>query len=365
MKSTFKSENASFYDLNYISLVELLYEEVDEEEDEKSMEEDKSFEITPEAYEKILIDIFSKIRSYAKQKELSPIEIFKGDVALVEEETTKKRYHIIELKDFIERLDTVVEINLKELEIYCLYTKLKFDEVENELEAISYDKLKMDLEQFDCLNQNSAKFSKKLRLLSMSKDVKSSIKAGTSIGDNLKQVKNDNIDYDEYKGVESTSSINNDFISLKQLISNLKSYLFSSNISINELFNDEHIKTINNDNLVKKVIPYSSFYETLYDKNIVKKKLSIDEFAEFIIVTDKSEDIVIDYKMFLDYINRELREKEVKPQYRPQSGKYISNKYEKADKAEATVNEIKENDKNENIDENENDENEGQFDIID
>jgi hypothetical protein len=88
----------------------------------------------------------AKIRIYAKRKRTSIEEVFKDDVTLVEEETSKERYFIIELKDFIDKLDNVMGFELKELEVYCLYTKLKFDEVENDLEAISYDKLLYELE---------------------------------------------------------------------------------------------------------------------------------------------------------------------------------------------------------------------------
>lgn len=335
MKSSFKNENASFYDLNYMSLVELLYEKVNPEEEKSEDEEDQSYEITPEAYEKILVSLFTRIRDFAKGKGVKPIDIFKEDVALVEEENTKKRFHIIELKDFIERLDSQLGLDLKELEIYCLYTKLKFDEVENELEAISFEKLEKDLDEFEAIGDREKDKEKKgkLKLINMSKDGKQSFKGKMSQFDSIKQAdsnegrkkdrdinkgkdtaKNnkhnhpikEDIDVNKSMSVEGIED--EDFISLSELTKRIKKYLENSNTTLKDIFstsdgNEQSIKKIEG----RQVISYSDFYDVLLSKYIIDKKLSIDELTEFIIVTESSEDIVIDINSFLDFINSKLK----------------------------------------------------------
>eukprot|EP00340_Litonotus_pictus_P012821 CAMPEP_0170536966 /NCGR_PEP_ID=MMETSP0209-20121228/102443_1 /TAXON_ID=665100 ORGANISM="Litonotus pictus, Strain P1" /NCGR_SAMPLE_ID=MMETSP0209 /ASSEMBLY_ACC=CAM_ASM_000301 /LENGTH=1224 /DNA_ID=CAMNT_0010838393 /DNA_START=149 /DNA_END=3824 /DNA_ORIENTATION=- len=313
MKSTFRDEKASFYDLNYLSLVELLYEERSPTEDEKSVNEDEqSYEITPEQYEKILLELFSRIKEFAKKKNVKAIEIFKEDVALVEEENTKQRFNIIELKDFIEKLDNHLCLDLKELEIYCLYTKLKFDEVENELEAISYDKLAKDLEQFE-IRTNKEENKTKLKVINMSKEGKLNYR-GVSQSDNFKPVEkakgndnNNNKANDESKEKELWDEEDEDFVSLMHLVESLKQYLKkNSETTLNSVFKNENTKTLNG----KKVMTYFDFHEILITKGIISKKLSLDEFTEFIIVTESSEDIVVDLDYFFSYLNKHLKQGE-------------------------------------------------------
>ena len=280
MKSSFKDEKASFYYLNYLSFVELLYEE--NVDDEKSVEEDQSYEITPEAYENILQNIFGKIKSYAKRKGIKPIDIFKDDVALVEEENSKQRFNIIELKDFIEKLDNNIGIDLKELEIYCLYTKLKFDEVENELEAISFKKLENDLNS----DEVTTKESKKLKLITTSKEAKN------------KSV----ISSQKFNKIEHIDDEENDFISLQGLVFLIKKWL-EQGLTLNSLFQTKNTRNLNG----KQVLSYEHFLLALSEKKIINKKLKLDEFTDFIIVTESSEDIVIDINSFNSYLSSKLK----------------------------------------------------------
>lgn len=153
MKS-FKDDKASLYDLQYEQLVALLRSEENLENlDEDSNEQ--SYEITPEKYNEIVSDVFRRIGLFCSSGKIDSGKLFKEDVVLVEEENTKERYEIIELKDFIAKLENVLGLDLKELEIYCLYTRLKFDDVENDLEAISYVKLRKELDC--CQGKGSAR----------------------------------------------------------------------------------------------------------------------------------------------------------------------------------------------------------------
>lgn len=313
MKSSFKDEKASLYDLNYLALVELLNSEAEENDDgEKSNIEEleQSYEISPEQYEKILSGIFTKIKNFAARKKLSPAEIFQDDVALVEEENTKERYSIIELKDFIEKLDTVVGLDIKELEVYCLYTKLKFDEVENDLEAISFTKLIEELEADSSKIVNNKSYNtnvKRLKLNDLSKDLKdkeSTLMKGSIIqSSNFKQI--------EGKAKDSSKKENkeNNVYSLRGFIEELKIYMKTNDKTLDDIVNK-----LKNDleglQKTSKKVSVSLLNSFLKKEKIINGFVNLNDLADFAIIDESNEDIMINIDGLFDFIRNVLKEDE-------------------------------------------------------
>lgn len=314
MKSSFKDDKASLYDLNYLALIELLSAKPDpeaENADEKSLneEEEQSYEITPETYEKIISDILGSVVAFAKKKKINPLEIFKADVALVEEETTKERFHIIELKDFIEKLDTIVGLDLKELEIYCLYTKLKFDEVENDMEAISYTKLTEELELKSSakpakINKSENFNNKKLKLTDFSKEAKLNNKVSLSQSGVFKQVeKTGELSGQENTQITKPKSIKEEAVVLTKFVSLLQSYLNSNSISLSE-FQQILIKEVG---VTNSAITITQLNTYLKSKGILcGGYLNLSDLTEFARVNESNEDIVLNITSLFSYLSNKM-----------------------------------------------------------
>ena len=326
MKSSFKYDKASLYDLNYLSLVELLYlERPDENDDEVSEnnEEEHSYEITPEAYEKILFEIFEKIKLFAKKKKINVNDLFKEEVALVEEETTKERFNIIELKDFIEKLDNLMGLDLKELEIYCLYTKLKFDDVENDLEAISYDKLIKELENSNSLNTNKSvtNANKRLKLadMSMNKDKKSVVSNKVSLSQSgiFKQIdkkKENEVDKSKNESDNDNAlnhSINIDIISLTEFIEMLKEYLEVTNKTVDQIKSKliEELKNIQNNTDLITISLLNSFFKK---EKIINGFINLNDLSDFASVVESTGDVNINIPNLFGFL-QQVTNKNSKP----------------------------------------------------
>ncbi len=300
MKSSFKDEKASLYDLNYLAFIEMLnMENVNEPESEE--ENDQSYEISPEAYEKILNDIFDKIKIYSLKKKIKPIDIFKEDIALVEEESSKARFHIIELKDFIDKLDNVIGLDVKELEIYCLYTKLKFDEVENDLEAISFDKLEKEFDDIAKVDKPNKSFSNanRLKLADMSKNKISLSQSGI-----FKQIEPKKESKHKEKEPQSLNqSMSIEVFSLTEFIDKLKDYIIANEISLVEIkekiINDS--KQIN-PNAKEVNIQFSLFNTYIKKENIIKGFLNMNDITDFLVTIDN--EIYLLFENFFEFLDQ-------------------------------------------------------------
>lgn len=305
MKSSFKSEEVSIYDLNYLALVELLYEENPDDDIVTEDEDQHSYEISPEEYEKIIKDFYKKIKLKADSLGVNAVDVFREDIALVEEESSQQRFKIIELKDFIIKLESLFEIILKELEIYCIYTRLKFDEIENDIEAISWNKLKEDL------NNINSKFNmdaKKYKVVSKSIANKKGYKS-VSQSQTLKKI-DDKKKSNEYFNQSKLSEDLENYLTIedfkKEIIKNMS---INSTFSFKTLFSKDEFTIYEN----KEVLSYYKFHNTLIEKKIISKKILLEDFSRFLIITKDSEDIVVDIaeidKFILESINTNVKEK--------------------------------------------------------
>ena len=339
MKSSFKDEKASLYDLNYIALLEILQNEninddVSEINDNSKNniennyddnDDDKAFEITPDDYESILKKLFDKIKDYAfkinstftnkkDRKLVKPIDIFKDCIALVEEEDTKERYHIIELKDFVDKLDNEIGLDLKELEIYCLYTKLKFDDVENDLEAISYDKLCIQLGEENKLNSNNISVSKSIKLDSSIVIKKSEALDKNNNNSNKEDLKNKS--KEKNNGNNNTindnlnASINNcNVVSINEFINCVYEYIKLNNKSIDELKN-KLLKEVEEIRENSNIMSFSLFNSFLKKEKIINGFVSLNDLTEFAVLGESNDDIMLNTDKFFEYVKTCLNKKD-------------------------------------------------------
>lgn len=336
MKSSFKSEEVSIYDLNYLALVELLYEENPDDDIVSEDEDQHSYEISPEEYEKIIKDFYSKIKLKSDSIGVNAIDIFREDVALVEEETSQERFKIIELKDFIMKLESVFKIIMKELEIYCIYTRLKFDEIENDIEAISWNKLKEDL-----MNTNSKKInmdSKKYKVLSKSiankKEYKSVTQSQTlkKVEDNKKSKEKDDLHLNQSRLSEDLEN----YLSISDFTSEILKYIGNNaSFSFKSLLSKDDISRYEN----KEVVSYYKFHNILIEKKIISKKILLEDFSRFLIITKDSEDIVVDLAEIDKYIQDSIAKKNNKVEDKP-NNKIINNEKNKNDTTKNKVDKV-------------------------
>lgn len=169
----FQDENSSITDLKWENVMKILNDEnygkpdeFDEEENpenedghtkrkrsdgdeyerhhHKGNETDESgIEITTEEYLKIVEGILIELTNKLYQKNLKIDDLFKPFLGICEIKETNTKTYLLELKYLVNILHDELDIKLDSVDIYCLYTKYKFEETDEEI--INYDKFTKEL----------------------------------------------------------------------------------------------------------------------------------------------------------------------------------------------------------------------------
>jgi hypothetical protein len=174
---SFADENSSITELKYENLIKILNDEnygkpdeFDDEENEEIEEktaknkrknsngdeeeahkkynnrketEESAIEITTEEYLKIVEGILIELTNKLYQKKLNIEDIFKPFLGLCEIKETNTKICLLELKYLVNILHDELEMKLDTVDIYCFYTKFKFEDTEEEI--INYDKFVKEL----------------------------------------------------------------------------------------------------------------------------------------------------------------------------------------------------------------------------
>jgi hypothetical protein len=127
---------ASIYDLKYSNLITVMEELESAKFDEDEFSEDSGIEMTPEEYYETTNKVIMKI---ALKTNNNPDVYF--DKAVYSEGL----YSIIDLKSFLAILTEKLEIELNDIEIYCIFNRFKFDQDNPEDENMDYKKMKIDM----------------------------------------------------------------------------------------------------------------------------------------------------------------------------------------------------------------------------
>lgn len=225
---------------------------------------------------------------------------------------------------------------MKELEIYCIYTRLKFDEIENDIEAISWNKLKEDL-----MNTNSKKInmdSKKYKVLSKSiankKEYKSVTQSQTlkKVEDNKKSKEKDDLHLNQSRLSEDLEN----YLSISDFTSEILKYIGNNaSFSFKSLLSKDDISRYEN----KEVVSYYKFHNILIEKKIISKKILLEDFSRFLIITKDSEDIVVDLAEIDKYIQDSIAKKNNKVEDKP-NNKIINNEKNKNDTTKNKVDKV-------------------------
>jgi hypothetical protein len=163
----FNDEGRSINDLKYENLFKVLkeYENIDNEEEEEEEEgeeeeedadkldtEESAIEITTEEYLKKVENVIKKICHVLNTSNIKLDDLFTDCVVSMPNFNS----HAIELVKLVQILNEEFNIILDSIDIYCLFTKLKYitenegEENENDItdEIVDFDKLKSEVELF-------------------------------------------------------------------------------------------------------------------------------------------------------------------------------------------------------------------------
>jgi len=172
---SFADENSSITELKYENLTKILndenYGKPDEFDDEENDEieekatknkrknsngdyeerhhhnrnetDESGIEITTEEYLKIVEGILIELTNKLYQKNLNIEDLFKSFLGVCEIKETNSKIYLLELKYLVNILHDELEMKLDSVDIYCLYTKFKFEETEEEI--INFDKFMKEI----------------------------------------------------------------------------------------------------------------------------------------------------------------------------------------------------------------------------
>jgi len=266
MKS-FNDEKASINDLKYELLFKILKEKEDEifeeeageNETNEEAEEESAIEISSDEYLRKVSNVVRKIKLGLKSSKTSTDEHFLKFILPEHEE-----YRALELARLVQILNEEFNIILDSIDIYCLFTKLKHSEGENDNdseieEIIDYDKLIIEIK--NCIIEDDDTNMKEEKN-------KSDPRKQLTSASKLKKKSKNNIEIDDEEK-ESFEIPSDDFI---QLIKN--------HLRINKLTYEDFIFEIKNkiENAMKpdedvskanRYVDITTFENLLFNKEII------------------------------------------------------------------------------------------------
>lgn len=107
--------------------------------------------LTVEQFNEKVDKVLSKIAEYLIKEKLNVFNYFTLNVTIIKQNENNQ---IIDLKDFLSKIQNM-QIEISELEIYCIFTKLKVNN--DEIEAIDLIKLKEEMQNYGIFDDLSSK----------------------------------------------------------------------------------------------------------------------------------------------------------------------------------------------------------------
>ena len=249
--------------LNYENIIEILV--TNYSIDDFNEIDDEIIEISEKDFENKIKEIIKKINNCLKLNSKDFDYFFKNFVFDDEK---------IDLNKFIDGLNNFLNINLEQIDIFCIFSKYKFDINNNNDEVLNYNKIKFDIDNF---NKKIKKFEN-LIIFSDSFEFKSNL----NINDN-----------------------NNNFIN------NFKNFIDDNNLNYEKIIFPFHskmklIKINENNNINNK-------YERYIDFNTFKKILNSINFSinnnllKFLL--ENSDNVFKEGLINLEYIKNQIENK--------------------------------------------------------
>jgi hypothetical protein len=296
---SFTDENSSITELKYENLTKILNdenygkpdefddEENDEIEDEKTKEnkrknsngedeeryrhyknkqdpDESEIEITTEEYLKIVEGILVHITNKIQQKNLDIEELFRPFLGVCEIKETNSKIYLLELKYLVNILLDEFDLKLDSVDIYCLYTKYKFEESEEEI--INFDKFIKDI-KFIIDDPNSFYLKKK--------------------------TENEEKDYKDFNNKNKIENLNSN--------NNFNTFLNMNNHEGIEK-NIEELE-LNVDNYLETKMNSLDYLRTFLKTNKIEFENLIQPLEKHFTKNNFSEDIYIDIKIFDQFLD--------------------------------------------------------------